>query len=72
MLTIQQFKSPADVQAITAAIKASTGAMVGVAVKQGLFTVTRTAKTGGKWKTEALSAPQSHAECMDFIRSMGA
>lgn len=72
MLNIQQFKSPADVQAIKAAIKAKTGAMIGVAVKQGAFTVTRTTKVGRSWKTEALSAPQSHAECMDFIRAMGA
>lgn len=59
-----------EARAITAAIKAKTGALVGIAVKQGRFAVTRTTREGGKSTTDTLTGWQSHAECLAFMRQM--
>jgi inosine-uridine nucleoside N-ribohydrolase len=72
MITIQQFRSPSDVAAITAAIKAKTGALVGIAAEQGNFCVTRTTRNGRKFTTETLTGLQSHDDCIAFIRAMAA
>lgn len=55
---------------LTAALRAKTGKTIGIAVKQGSFAVTSTTKEGRKFKTEQLTGWQSHAECLDYMRSL--
>ena len=55
---------------LTASIRAKTGALVGVAVEQGLFAVTATTKEGRKSITKQLTGWQSHGECVAHMRQM--
>lgn len=59
----------AEQRELTKAARAATGAMVGIAVKQGFFAVTITRKENRKFTTEHLTPWQSHAECMGYLRS---
>lgn len=55
---------------LTAAIRRNTGTLVGIAVRDGLFSVTRTTKAGRKTETEHLTGWQSHADCLSHMRQM--
>lgn len=61
-----------EARSLTATIKAKRGTMAGIAVEQGRFAVTETAKSGRKWHTERLTGWQSYAECLGRLREIAA
>lgn len=65
-------KTFSECRDLTAAIRAKTGNLVGIAVEQGKFAVTSTALTGRKSVTTQLTGWQSHAECVVHMRQLAA
>jgi hypothetical protein len=65
-------KTFTECRELTAAICAKTGTLVGIAVEQGKFAVTSTAKEGHKSVTKQLTGWQSHAECVVHMRQLAA
>lgn len=59
-----------EARALTATIREQRGTLVGIACKQGLFSVTETRKEGRKSITVHLTGWQSHPECVAYMRCM--
>jgi len=62
----------AECRALTQAIRQNRGTLVGIACRQGQFSVTETRTVGRKSATEHLTGWQSHAECVDYMRNLAA
>lgn len=59
-----------EVGAISRTLKDRTGAIFGVACKDGQFAVSETRKDGARWVTRYLTSWQSYRECAEAMKAM--